>query len=140
MKVLLLKSLMGWAVILCLAIVNGALREAILIPSFGRMIGLATSGVLLSLLVVLIAFGFVRLAPGVTVLQGIFVGFLWLCLTLVFEFTFGHYVQRKPLAELLEAYAFTGGNIWPVVLVVTLLAPLFAALFHSKSKYAKSGA
>ena len=35
--------------------------------------------------------------------------------------------------ELLEAYAFKEGNLWPLVLVVVLLAPLAAALWQAKS-------
>ena len=43
---LLLKSFLAWLVILCLAVANGALREAILIPSLGKSSGLILSGVL----------------------------------------------------------------------------------------------
>ena len=137
---LLLKSLLAWLLILCLAVANGALREGVLIPSFGKSGGLILSGVLLSSLVALVAYAFVRLQEGITVSQGLSIGVLWLCLTLVFEFGFGRYVQHKPWAELLDAYTFKDGNIWPVVLFVTLLAPYLAALLHAKSGHAKSGA
>jgi hypothetical protein len=44
-----------------------------------------------------------------------------------FEFTFGRLVQGKPWPQLLEAYTFKDGNIWPLVLLVTTLAPWIAA-------------
>jgi hypothetical protein len=35
-------------------------------------------------------------------------------------------VQHKSWAELLQAYTFRDGNIWPLVLLVTVLAPVLA--------------
>ena len=136
----LLKSLVAWLVILALAVANGALREIVLIPVFGKAIGLILSGVLLSLLVALVSFALVRLSHGITILQGFRVGASWLCLTLAFEFSFGRYVQHKSWSELLDAYAFQDGNIWPVVLLVTLLAPTAAVLLQARLQHASRGA
>jgi hypothetical protein len=129
---LLPKSLLAWLLILCLAVANGALREGFLVPWLGRANGLILSGVLLSIFVLLVAYAFVRLSPGITASQCLVVGGLWLCLTLAFEFGFGRYVQHKPWAELLDAYQFKDGNLWPVVLLVTFLAPRLAILFRSR--------
>ena len=137
---LLLMSLLAWLIILGLAIANGALREAVLIPSLGKPSGLVLSGVLLSSLVALVAYGLVRVQQGVTASRGLLIGVLWLSLTLAFEFTFGRYVQHKSWTELLDAYAFKDGNIWPVVLVVTLLSPSVAAHLRARSRNGKSGA
>jgi len=137
---LLLKSLVAWLLILCLAVANGALREAVLIPSLGGASGLVLSGVMLCVCVALVAYVLVRIEQAVTVKQSALVGVLWLCLTLAFEFGFGRYIQHKPWPELLAAYTFNGGNLWPVVLLVTLLAPYWATLVHAKSRHAKSGA
>lgn len=137
---MLLKSLLAWLIILGLAIANGALREAVLMPSLGRPAGLVVSGVLLCALVALVAYGLVRIAQDVTVSQGLLIGVLWLSLTLAFEFAFGRYVQHLSWAELLGAYTFKDGNIWPVVLVVTLLAPSAAAYFRARTRHGKSGA
>lgn len=129
---LLFQALLVWLVILGLAVANAALREAVLIPHLGKPVGLTLSGVLLSFLILLVAYGFVRLRKGFTVPQGLGIGALWLALALVFEFSFGHHVQNKSWAELVAAYSFSGGNIWPVVLVVTLLAPSLANYFHAR--------
>ncbi|HEX7249795.1 MAG TPA: hypothetical protein VF262_05355 [Burkholderiales bacterium] len=123
-----MKSLLAWLIILGLAIANGAFREAVLIPSLGKRGGLVLSGVVLSALVVLVAYGLVRVSKGVTVSQGFLIGALWLGLTLVFEFAFGRLVQHQTWDALLDAYTFKDGNIWPVVLAVTFLAPPLAAL------------
>ncbi|NLD56210.1 MAG: hypothetical protein GX652_16295 [Burkholderiaceae bacterium] len=129
----LLGSLLAWMLVLALAIANGMLREAILIPTLGRTAGLLLSGILLSCLIALVAYAFVRARTGLTVSQGLFVGTLWLGLTLVFELGFGHYVQHKTWDELAGAYTFEDGNIWPVVLLVTFLAPPVAARLRTRA-------
>ena len=134
------KSLVAWLVILALAVANGALREIVLIPVLGKTIGLVVSGVLLSLFVMFVSFAFVRLSHGITILQGLCVGASWLCLTLVFEFGFGRYVQHKSWSELLEAYAFKDGNIWPVVLLAILLAPATVVLLQARFQHADGSA
>ena len=54
------------------------------------------------------------------------IGVGWLLLTLAFEISFG-IVRGQSVAQLLEAYTFSGGNIWPLVLLVTAAAPYIAA-------------
>ena len=40
---------------------------------------------------------------------------------------FGHFLRGRSWTELLGAYTFTHGNLWPLVLLALLLAPpLFA--------------
>ena len=131
---ILLNSLLAWLVILALAIANGAFREAVLIPSLGRPGGLVVSGLLLSAFVAIVAYGLVRVSRGITAAQGLRIGFLWLGLTLAFEFAFGRFVQHQSWTELLDAYTFRDGNIWPVVLVVVLFAPSLAALLQARSR------
>ena len=122
-----LQSLAAWGVVLALAVGNGALREALLVPALGRTAALVLSGVLLSIFIVLVAVLFVRRLRGLSVAHATGIGVLWLGLTLAFEFAFGRFVQHKAWAELLDAYTFRDGNLWPVVLLVTLLAPALAA-------------
>ena len=124
--VVALKAWVIWVAILVLAVANSALREAILIPQLGLPTGLVLSGVLLSALIFVVAY----LAlpwPGTrrsVELTGIGLG--WLALTLCFEFAVGLW-QGTSWPVLLAAYTFKGGNIWPVVLAVTVAAPRLAA-------------
>lgn len=120
------KTLLIWVAILLLAMLNGVLRESVFIPQLGRAPGLLLSGLLLSVLILLVAyFSLPWLAarqPG----QLVAIGLGWLGLTLSFEFAFG-LLQGTSLPVLLDAYTFKGGNIWPVVLLVTACAPYLAA-------------
>lgn len=123
----LLKALLVWLAILVLAIVNGGMRERALNPIMGPVGGLVTSGAILSLCIFLVAFFSAGWLGAAEAPEFWLIGLLWLVLTIVFEFGFGRLVQRRTWTELLQAYAFRGGNLWPVVLVVTLVSPWVAA-------------
>lgn len=120
------RVLLVWLAILVLAVANGVVREALLTPALGPVVGLLVSGGVLALLIVAVAY--VAL-PWMRVrarrhLVGL--GLVWLALTLVFEFAFGLW-QGKSLEGLLQAYTFAQGNLWPLVLLVTAAAPYLAA-------------
>lgn len=51
------------------------------------------------------------------------VGALWLVLTVLFEFGFGHYVDRKPWSTLLRDYDITDGRLWALVLAWLATGP-----------------
>jgi len=121
-----IRALAVWSGILVLAVFNGALREFILIPKFGNPAGNILSGTLLSTLILVV--GYISLPwIGARRPAGILgIGLGWVALTLVFEFSFGLW-QGKSWSVMFEAYTFKGGNIWPIVLVVTALAPYLAA-------------
>ena len=127
--VLTLKTLAIWVVILMLAILNGALRETVLIPQLGTATSFILSGVLLSVIIFVIANISLPWLGARRSSELACVGLGWLALTIVFEFSFG-LLQGKSWQVLLEAYMFKGGNIWPAVLVVTALAPWLAAKFR----------
>ena len=127
------KAFAIWLCILVVAIANGMFREAFLIPELGKVPGFILSGVLLSVLILAISYlalPWFGMWPPARYLP---IGFGWLLLTLIFEFAFGHFIQGKPWAQLLEAYAFKDGNIWPIVLLVTVVAPYIAARMRGLS-------
>ena len=121
------KALAIWLCILMMAIANGMLREAVLISVLGKVPGLILSGVLLSVLILVVSYWALPWFGVWPPARYIAIGFGWLLLTLIFEFCFGHFIQGKPWPQLLEAYTFKDGNIWPIVLLVTVMAPYIAA-------------
>ena len=121
------RAIVVWFAVLALAVINGGVREAWLIPRLGPGLGRALSTVSLCGLVLLVTWltiGWIRPATAGNTLG---VGVLWLVLTLAFEFGAGHYLFHKPWAVLLEDYDVSRGRIWLAVLVVVLLAPLWTA-------------
>ncbi|MGD8790785.1 MAG: hypothetical protein PVH05_15000 [Burkholderiales bacterium] len=110
-----------------LAILNGVMRERVLIEAFGNVSGLFMSGIILSICIFLVALISAPWFGPLGSRQWLLVGMLWFIFTVVFEFGFGRFAQDKAWGELFDAYTFRGGNIWPVVLLVTLLSPWLAA-------------
>ncbi|MBE0620253.1 MAG: hypothetical protein IH605_06645 [Burkholderiales bacterium] len=128
-----LKALASWVLVLIVAIINGVLREEMFVPALGASGGLIASGVILSCCVFLVAFIAAPWYGRLTSLQYWRIGLVWLLLTLFFEFGFGRFVQHKDWAELFQAYTFSGGNLWPIVLVATLVAPRLAAKLRDRA-------
>jgi hypothetical protein len=95
-------------------------------PALGKPVALLLSGVLLSVAILAVSLLLVPALGRLSSSRCLYVGLLWLCLTLIFEFGFGRLVQHQSWQQLLEAYAFKDGNLWPLVLVVTFVAPLLA--------------
>jgi len=122
------RAALAWLGILLLAILNGALRQALLIPRFGEQIGHIVSTLLLSALVFVAAWVLVPWIRLPTARDAWLVGFLWLLWTLAFEFLGGHYLFKSPWERLLADYNLAQGRIWVLVLMATLLAP---ALVHA---------
>jgi hypothetical protein len=134
-----LKALGSWVAILMLAMLNGAFREKFLLPMFGAVAALASSGVLLSACILLVAWLAAPWFGRLSAWQWLLIGLFWLGLTLVFEFAFGRLVQHKAWGELFSAYTFKDGNLWPLVLVVTLLAPWTTARLRGQVQVPGTG-
>lgn len=124
------KILLWWLAILPLAVLNGLLRESVLLPVVGTVAAFITSGVILSCCIFAVAWLALANIRLRTAQHYWWMGVIWLLLTLVFEFAFGLGVQHQDMATLLAAYTFNDGNIWPVVLLVTLVSPRLAAHFR----------
>jgi hypothetical protein len=123
----LIRALLAWLVLLALAVVNGAAREAWLIPRIGASAGHAVSSLSLSALIFLLSWLTIGWINPATARDAFLIGLVWLALTLAFEFLAGHYVFRTPWNELLADYDVLSGRIWVLVLLTTTLAPLLTA-------------
>ena len=120
-----LRAFATWCVILALAFANGFLRTGVLLPALGTPAALVLSGLLLSLVVLVVAWLAVPWFGPASRATLLAIGLGWVALTLVFEFGIG-LAQGHSWATMLQAYTFKDGNLWPVVLLVTALAPLVA--------------
>lgn len=121
-----IKALAIWVGILLLAIANGMLRESVLMPRLGSAAALVSSGILLAVLIITVAYFSLSWLQIRRPMQFWLIGFFWRALTFAFEFSFG-LLQGKSWSVLLDAYIFKGGNIWPVVFAATVFAPYIAA-------------
>lgn len=122
----LLRSVLVWVAILGFAILNGVLRDLVLVHALGPTSARFVSGIVLCALIVAAA-AFAAPWLGRLALRSFWsIGALWLVLTLGFETTVS-YVEHRSWQRVLEAYTLQGGNLWPLVLLTTLVAPWLGA-------------
>ena len=121
-----LRTIAIWFVLLIIAVLNGAVREALIIPRLGRGAGHVISTVTLSTAIMFVAWTAISWIGARGTADAFLVGSTWLGLTVAFEFVAGHYLFRKPWEELFADYNIVQGRIWIVVLLATLLAPVWA--------------
>lgn len=112
-----------WLAIVPVAIANGAFRTFALVPALGDNVAHVVSSVILSCLIVLIAWLGLR---SESLTDAWRTGALWLLLTVLFEFVAGHWLFRHPWEKLLADYDITQGRVWVLVLLATLVAPVIA--------------
>ena len=119
----MIRPVIAWFGLLIVAVVNGGIREAWIIPLTGELAGHAISTVMLCAAILAFAWlvsGWLHPASSKQALQ---IGVVWLICTLAFEFLAGHYLFGTPWERLLADYNVFRGRIWVLVLITTLLAP-----------------
>ena len=108
---------LAWAGASVLGIVNGATREL----AYKDRVGDATANrISVATLLALLALYFWALRrrwPLASTRDALSVGGVWVVLTVLFEFGFGHYVDGDSWEELLENYDVTEGNLWLLILL-----------------------
>ena len=127
MPEVVIKSLGIWLVIVIVAIINGVAREKILTPLIGSSFSLPLSGITLSVLVLVVTYFTIPFIGEVKTGTYLYIGLLWVILTLSFEYLFGHYVTGKPWHEINQVFNILKGDLFIVVLIVSAVSPLVAA-------------
>ena len=127
MPEVVIKSLGIWLVIVIVAIINGVAREKILTPLIGSSFSLPLSGITLSVLVLVVTYFTIPFIGEVKTGSYLYIGLLWVILTLSFEYLFGHYVTGKPWYEINQVFNILKGNLFILVLIVSAVSPWVAA-------------
>ncbi len=120
---MLLKYVIAWLGLMVIGIANGVLR----VGTYGKVMAELTAhqlstlsgAILMGLYVWLLS----RIWPLQSAEQAWAVGFIWLFMTICFEFLFGHYVIGHPWQKLLHDYNFLEGRVWLFILIWTTVAP-----------------
>ena len=55
--------------------------------------------------------------------QALWIGLIWLGMTILFEFGFGHFIMGNPWSKLFHDYNLLAGRVWVFVLLWIALAP-----------------
>jgi hypothetical protein len=124
---IIIRSLAIWLLIICAEIIHGILRAVLLVPIVGEFrsnqIGVFTG----SAIIILIAYFTVRWIGAKRLGELLTVGFIWLSLTVSFEFLFGRLVMELSWEELLAGYNIAEGGLMPLGLLMLLFIPVIAA-------------
>lgn len=120
---MILKYFAAWFPVVILAIANGALREFGYRPLVGELPAHWLSSISLILIV-----GLYLWAVGLrwsieSEVQAWRIGWMWLAMTVGFEFGFGHYVMGHSWSKLFHDYNIAEGRVWALVLIAILIEP-----------------
>lgn len=124
---LFLKACVIWVVMVILAIANGAFRDGVLASQLGPDPALPISGLSLAVLIFIATYMTFPLIGKNALPVYYIIGIQWVLMTLAFDFLFGHYVLGKPWSDIVQVFDLASGNLFIVVLIVTLLAPYLVA-------------
>jgi hypothetical protein len=115
------RYLLAWLPMVPIAIVNGAIREAMLKPHLDELRARQLSTLLLLVLFGAYFWLLFRKWPVGSSRQAVAIGIAWLGLTLAFEISLGRLVSGLSWAEILGEYDVRSGRLW-------VLVPLWVAL------------
>ena len=123
---------LAWFPMVLIAVANGALREAWLVPQLGEHAARQVSTLILIALFAVYIGSVLHRWPIASSAQAIAVGALWFVLTLAFEFALGRFVSGLSSEEIIEEYNLAAGRLWVLVPVWVALAPyLFYRLWRA---------
>jgi hypothetical protein len=127
---LILRAFLAWILLAVCGVLNGVVREYTIRPLVGADAGHVISTAILCSIILIVSWLFVK-RVGLTARHDLLmVGAIWLGLTVLFEFGFGHYVMGNPWERLLADYNIFRGRVWSLVLLTELLGPLLMARLH----------
>lgn len=121
---MILRYILAWIPMIFIGIINGIVRESTYGKYLDELRAHQVSTITGVLLFGFYIWGLTRLWSIESPAQALTIGFIWLGLTVVFEFTFGHYIAGHSWSRLLSDYNILAGRVWIVVLIWIAIAPL----------------
>lgn len=128
-----LKYFLAWFPLVVIAIINGSIRQfgysQYVTELSAHQISTFTGIVLFGIYIWLIT----RVWKINSAKQAFAIGGMWLGMTILFEFGFGHYVMGHPWSKLLHDYNLFAGRLWIFILIWTATAPYVFYKFNRKN-------
>jgi hypothetical protein len=122
--------LLAWLPMTLIAISNGLIREL----TYGKYLAELRSHQI-STLTAIILFGCYlailnHFWPLQSIPESLIIGGAWLLLTVLFEFSFGHFIAQHSYAKLLADYNILAGRIWLLVLLWLAISPVIFCYYR----------
>jgi len=126
MKELISRSTLTWILFTPIAILNGIIRET----TYKNLVGdfaahqISTIPAIIAFLV--LAYFMLRKSISIATTSQLFlIGFSWFIVTIIFEFTFGHFMDGNTWQSLLNDYNLFQGRLWVLFLINEIFTPYF---------------
>ena len=125
----------NWTGLMIIGILNGVIRVFLYTPAMPEL-----HAHQLSTLIGLLLFGaYVWILSGVRPMesakQAAVIGVMWLFMTVLFEFGFGHYVAGHSWEKLINDYDLLKGRLWLLVLIWIALSPRIFYMLRSSRHF-----
>jgi hypothetical protein len=128
------KYIIAWFPMIVIAIANGLFREKFLANRFNELQAHQISTVSMIVLFGVYVWFLFKFWSPISSNQTLIIGLIWLCLTVIFEFLFGHYVAGHSWERLLQDYNIIKGRVWVLVLIWITIAPYVIYLIQEVFK------
>lgn len=126
--------ILWWFAFPFVAIFNATIRELIYKKPLGDLAAHQISTVTGVVLFGILFYFIFRKWKIESVKHAILVGLIWLGLTILFEFGFGHYIMGNSWQKLLHDYNLAEGRVWSLFLVWITTAPFVFYKFFLRLK------
>ena len=120
----MLKYIWAWFPMIVIAIANGIFREKVLANHLNELRAHQVSTASMIVLFGMYVWVLFCIWLPTSANQAIGIGLIWLVLTVLFEFLFGHYIVGHSWEKLLADYNIFKGRVWVLVLIWISVAPL----------------
>jgi len=126
------KYFLLWFPMIVIAITNGALRQGFYVTFLDNLSAhqlSVVSGILFFAIYIWIITGKWKIKSSKESVQ---IGLMWLLMTIIFEFIFGHFVMGNTWEKLLYDYNILEGRLWIIVLIWVTISPFIFYRIHLK--------
>ncbi len=119
------KYILAWFPMIVIAITNGLFREKVLRSRLNELHAHQVSTGTMIILCGIYVWILFKLWTPLSTNQTLLIGLLWFFLTIIFEFSFGHYIAGHSWKKLLNDYNLLQGRVWILVLIWITILPYF---------------
>lgn len=106
-----------------IAVANGIAREKLYGQSMSELSAHQLSTLIAIMLLGIYVFVLTLVFPIQSARQAFTISGIWITMTVIFEFVFGHFVAGHSWTTLFTDYNIFKGRVWVLVLIWTFIAP-----------------
>ena len=113
----------SWIGMVAIAIFNAVVRE----KAYGKYMGELHAHQLSTFIGIVLLWIYIWILTGtfpiISSTQALIIGGMWLIMTILFEFVFGHFVIGHSWSKLFHDYNLFKGRVWSLMLIWIAVAP-----------------